>query len=251
MFKEAEMNLKKIFRKRKIEIGLLVGLCFFVLEIQVVGAGEVDDDQTRFRGRKKSNVEESIEIDDEENHADDDDSDDLPRASQNLIASHNSSSPQYDKNCTDCHGNVLSEQSLNPSRRTAHVSMLPQTPGEDNDIKCAWCHRSVDFIQKSNGNLRRHVNVTLCALCHGTYGVETQFYQAGLSPDNPDGSVLYELVCAACHRDLSNSEVMGESASEIQEEIDDNEGGMGPLNFLSRTEIRAIADALAQQGEDD
>jgi hypothetical protein len=146
---------------------------------------------------------------------------------------------------------IPAEQSFNPSIRSAHVAMLPQTPGEDTDIKCTWCHKTVDLTQKSSGNIRRHVDVTLCTFCHGSFGVEKQYYQTGLSPDNPDGPVLYNLVCASCHNGLTNSEVKNESASDIQEEIDDNEGGMGPLRFLSSGEIRAIADALANPGEDD
>jgi mono/diheme cytochrome c family protein len=122
--------------------------------------------------------------------------------------------------------------------------MLPKTPGEKNDQKCLWCHRTVDLDQKSAGNLRRHVDVMLCSLCHGASGVEQQFYQAGLDPDNPDGPLLYDLTCAACHNGLANSKVKGESASEIQEKINKNEGGMGPLNFLSTAEIQAIANAL-------
>ena len=122
--------------------------------------------------------------------------------------------------------------------------MLPKTPGEKDDQKCRWCHKTVDLDQKSAGNLRRHVDVMLCSLCHGVFGVEKQFYQAGPSPDNPDGPLLYDLTCAACHNDLANSKVRGESDSEIQEKINKNEGGMGPLNFLSTAEIEAIANAL-------
>jgi cytochrome c553 len=180
---------------------------------------------------------------DDDEH-DRDDEDDRTITSENIFAQHNRASPRYNKNCTDCHAEILTEQSLNPSIRTAHVIMLPKTPGEKDDQKCLWCHKTVDLDQKSAGNLRRHVDVMLCSLCHGAGGVEKQFYQAGLSPDNPDGPLLYDLTCAACHNDLANSEVKGESASEIQENINENEGGMGPLNFLSTAEIQAIANAL-------
>jgi mono/diheme cytochrome c family protein len=88
-------------------------------------------------------------------------------------------------------------------------------------------------------------------MCHGPAGPGNQFYQAGLSPDDPDGAVLYDLACAACHKDLASSKVSGESADEIQEKIDKNEGGMGPLRVLSAPEIEAIAAALAQSGGDD
>ena len=170
---------------------------------------------------------------------------------RNLIASHDSSSLQYNKNCTSCHADILAQKSLNPSILNAHASMLPYTPGKENNKKCIWCHRTVDLVQgttrveNSKSNLRKGVNMTLCTLCHGTSGPGTQFFQAELSPTQPDGPLLYDLVCAACHMPLANSKVKGESASEIQKKIDENEGGMGPLKVLSTEEIQAIAAALA------
>jgi cysteine-rich repeat protein len=170
---------------------------------------------------------------------------DNPPPTGNIIAMHDRSSPQYDKHCTECHGDVLTRKSLNTSIPTAHLSMLPYTPGEWGDDKqCRWCHRSVDLAQGSAGNLRRNVDAVLCSLCHGPFGPAKQFYVTGLPPDNPDGEFLYDLVCAACHGELADSEVRDESAEEIQGEIDDDEGGMGPLNVLSPQEIQAIAVAL-------
>jgi mono/diheme cytochrome c family protein len=131
--------------------------------------------------------------------------------------------------------------------------MFPYAAGKPGDDKqCVWCHRTVDLEQgthaegKSKGNLRRHVDVTLCALCHGSSGRATQFYQAGPSPTEPDGPALYELVCAACHRDLANSKVRGKGTEHIQRAIDHNKGGMRPLSVLSMEEIQAIADALVR-----
>lgn len=172
-------------------------------------------------------------------------------ATKNLIASHDSSSQQYNKRCFDCHADILTQKSLNPSIPNAHVAMLPYTPG-NRDRKCAWCHRTVDLVQgstrleKSKSNLRKGVNMTLCTLCHGPSGPGNQFFQTELSPTQPDGVLLYDLACAACHRELANSQVRGESASEIQKKINENEGGMGPLKVLSAEEIQAIAAALAQ-----
>jgi cytochrome c553 len=173
-------------------------------------------------------------------------------ATKNLIASHDSASPKYDKNCTNCHSTIPTEKSLNPSIPNAHVAMLPYTPGKENNKKCIWCHRSVDLVQgttrveKSKSNLRKGVNMTLCTLCHGPSGPGNQFFQTELSPTQPDGPLLYDLACAACHRPLANSQVKGESASEIQKKINGNKGGMGPLIVLSKEEIQAIANALAQ-----
>ncbi len=171
-------------------------------------------------------------------------------AAENLIASHDSSSSQYNKDCTNCHANIPNEKSLSPSVRNVHVTMLPFVPGENNNTKCRWCHRTVDLtqgtqrVEKSKGNLRRGVDVTLCTLCHSPSGPGKQFYQTGISPTQPDGPALYELVCAPCHRSLPNSEVRGESASEIQKKINENEGGMWPLHVLTPEEIQAIANAL-------
>jgi hypothetical protein len=185
--------------------------------------------------------------DDEEDDEEDDDDGDDPIVTENLIAAHNSTSPQYDRRCTDCHGDIHTEESLNPSIPTAHVAMFSFAPGEPGDDKqCVWCHRSVDLVQGSTGNLRRSVDARLCTLCHGPLGPAEQFYQTGVSPTEPDGEVLYELTCASCHGDLGNSEVRGESSEEIQEKIEENEGGMGPLSVLTPEEIQAIADGLAE-----
>jgi cytochrome c5 len=171
-------------------------------------------------------------------------------AGVNLLALHDSSSRQYDKHCLDCHADVLAQQSLDSSIPTVHVAMIPLVPGEENEERCAFCHRSVDLVQgvqESNGTLRKHVDADICRLCHGPDGPGAPFYQTGLSQTDPDGPALYELVCAACHGDLADSEVEGESAAKIREEIEENEGGMGPLRVLSANELQAIADALAQQ----
>ncbi len=172
--------------------------------------------------------------------------------SENFFALHDSSSRQYNKHCSECHADVHTAESFDPSIPTAHVAMFDFAPGKPGDDKqCRWCHRTVDLTQgtqpeeKSKGNLRRDVDVTVCTLCHGPSGPATQFYETGLSPTDPDGPLLYDLTCAACHRDLEDSQVRGESARDIQKKIDENKGGMGPLDVLSPEEIEAIAAALA------
>jgi hypothetical protein len=62
----------------------------------------------------------------------------------------------------------------------------------------------------------------------------------------PDGAALYAQHCAACHRPLESSDVMGKSAAQIQSAIDGNEGEMGSLSSLTTAEVQAIADALGQ-----
>jgi cytochrome c5 len=222
------MKIKKIFSKRKTAIGLLAGVYLFTWVPNILA----DDEGT-----------------------------------VNLIAVHDSSSGEYNKRCSECHTDILSEQSLKPSiAPAAHVAMFDFAPGKPGDDKqCGWCHRTVDLVQGSAGNIRKQVDATLCAMCHGgpidrdgpgPSGTVKKFYLAGPSPDdpdgdNPDGAVLYDLACAACHKDLVDSKVSGEPAKDIQKKIDENEAGMGPLRVLSSQEIEAIAAALAQSGGDD
>lgn len=177
---------------------------------------------------------------------------------QNFIGFHDSSSRHFKKNCTDCHANVVTEGSLDPDIPRAHVAMFEFAPGKPrSDKQCLGCHGgSVDLTQgrqsaeKSKGNLRKHVNIALCTMCHGPTGPATQFYRVGLSSLVTDGAPLYDLVCAGCHRDLTNSEVRGKSARKIREVIDEDKGGMGPLAVLSTEQIDAIASALAEADKD-
>lgn len=209
------MDGDKVLRKRKPGIALLAGFFLFAFVlIAFLPSGFADDDG------------------------------DI--AGVNLIALHDSSSGQYEKHCLDCHADVLAQQSLDPSIPTVHVAMITLVPGRKDEDACKWCHRSVDLVQKSTGNLRKHVDADLCTLCHGPAGPGPKFYQTGLSQTDPDGPALYELVCAACHGNLADSKVRGESARDIQKKIDENEGGMGPLNVLSTDDVRAIADALVR-----
>ena len=216
------MKLRKIFNKRKMAIGLLAGVYLFAWIPNIL--------------------------------ADDDDQID-PR--KNIISIHDSSSDEYEKRCSECHAGILSEQSLDSEIEPAHVAMFDFAPGKPGDDKqCIWCHRTVDLVQGSAGNIRKQVDATLCAMCHGPIDrngpsgkTVKKFYQAGPLP--PDGALLYDLACAACHKDLVNSKVSGESAKDIQKKIDENEAGMGSLGILSPEEIESIADALAKPGEND
>jgi hypothetical protein len=212
------MNLKKVFCKRKMAIGLLAAVYLFSWVANILAEDE--------------------EID--------------PR--KNIIAIHDNSSDEYNKKCSECHADIPKAQSLNPSiALAAHVAMFDFAPGKPGDDKqCVWCHQTVDLVEGSAGNLRKQVDATLCAMCHGPIDrngpsgkTVKKFYQAGPSP--LDGALLYDLACAACHKDLVNSKVSGESAKDIQKKIDENEAGMGPLGILSPEEIDSIADALAKQ----
>jgi len=216
------MNLKKVFCKRKMAIGLLAVVYLFSWVANILAEDE--------------------EID--------------PR--KNIIAIHDNSSDEYNKKCSECHADIPKAQSLNLSiALAAHVAMFDFAPGKPGDDKqCVWCHQTVDLVEGSAGNLRKQVDATLCAMCHGPIDrngpsgkTVKKFYQAGPSP--LDGALLYDLACAACHKDLVNSKVSGESAKDIQKKIDENEADMGPLRILSEIEIQAIADALAKPGGDD
>jgi hypothetical protein len=206
------MKLRKIFNKRKMAIGLLAGVYLFTWVPNILA----DD----FDPRK------------------------------NIIAIHDSSSDEYKKNCSECHEGILSENSRDPNIPVAHESMFGFAPGKPGDDKqCIWCHRTVDLVQGSAGNIRKQVDATLCAMCHAgrpnpddPNSEIKKFYQAGPLPD--DGVLLYDLACAACHKDLANSKVGGESANEIQKKIDDDKGGMLPLRVLSTVEINSIATEL-------
>jgi hypothetical protein len=91
------MNIKKIFSKRKMGIGVLVGLYLFTWGPNIF-ADEEDD---------------GGEID--------------PR--KNIIAIHDSNSSQYNKDCLDCHADILSAQSLDPSISNVHVAMFDFAAG--------------------------------------------------------------------------------------------------------------------------
>ena len=212
------MNLKKVFCKRKMAIGLLAVVYLFSWVANILAEDE--------------------EID--------------PR--KNIIAIHDNNSDEYNKKCSECHADIPKAQSLNPSiALAAHVAMFDFAPGKPGDDKqCVWCHQTVDLVEGSAGNLRKQVDATLCAMCHGPIDrngpsgkTVKKFYQAGPSP--LDGALLYDLACAACHKDLVNSKVSGELAKNIQKKITENEAGMGPLGILSTKEIESIADALTKQ----
>jgi hypothetical protein len=179
----------------------------------------------------------------------------------NLISLHDRRSDQFaEKECLECHGDVLTRQSQDPTIQTAHINMLPFAAGKNDKEKCVFCHRSVDLSEgtqrqeRSTGNIGRYVDVAVCTLCHAPGregGSQLHLYQETLfSPSDPDGPYLYEVLCSGCHRVLEDSKVAHKKAEEIQEKIDKDEGGMGPLQVLTWDEVVAIADALAEVSGD-
>lgn len=106
-------------------------------------------------------------------------------AQGNLRALHNPSSAQYNGNCLDCHGDILTRKSLNPKIPEAHVAMLPFTPsypvgkpvkvGAANE-HCRFCHKKgVDFERSSAATLRKNVNPASCSICHGRRGLKPYY----------------------------------------------------------------------------
>ncbi len=94
------MKIRKIFNKRKMTIGLLAGAYLFTWVPNILA----DDD--------------------------DDDDDDPIDPGNNIIAIHDSSSRQYNKECISCHADILSAQSLDPSIPNVHVAMFSFAPGK-------------------------------------------------------------------------------------------------------------------------
>ncbi|PNU20039.1 hypothetical protein C2E25_09640 [Geothermobacter hydrogeniphilus] len=64
------------------------------------------------------------------------------------------------------------------------------------------------------------------------------------APGPVDGAALYGSNCAGCHGSLASTSKPGRTATDIQNAIDGNTGGMGFLATLTATEVQAIADAL-------
>lgn len=71
-----------------------------------------------------------------------------------------------------------------------------------------------------------------------------QYPQVVNPPTTTDGPTLYAQYCASCHGQLSASTKKNRTASQIQEAISTNVGGMGALSQLTAGQITAIAGAL-------
>jgi mono/diheme cytochrome c family protein len=64
------------------------------------------------------------------------------------------------------------------------------------------------------------------------------------TPVAPDGVALYNSKCQSCHGTLATSTKKGKTATQIQNAITGNAGGMGGLSTLTPAEVQAIATAL-------
>jgi len=93
----------------------------------------------------------------------------------NLNAMHDANSPRYNSDCIKCHGNMLWEESLDANVEAIHPKMIKYVLSEtgENEITsttCRYCHRSVDFLEGSAGNIRKQVASSICADCHAPKG---------------------------------------------------------------------------------
>jgi cytochrome c5 len=96
-----------------------------------------------------------------------------------IMAAHNPNSATYNSDCISCHGDRVSEASLDPSIKPAHAMMLPFYPGGTvTNETCQACHsKGVDLRDESATSLWRNTDVTKCVACHSQAGPGKQFYQ--------------------------------------------------------------------------
>ncbi len=104
---------------------------------------------------------------------------DVEAYGDDIIALHDVNSAAYRRDCTtsECHEGILTEVTLDPDIKTAHVLMLDFSIGDTVDEKCTFCHISTDVINHSAEVLRKNVDPMLCATCHGPDSISTQYYQ--------------------------------------------------------------------------
>ncbi len=100
----------------------------------------------------------------------------------NIVQLHDSGSPEYNSDCILCHGDMSDEKSLSASVPGIHPWMCPyvyQAAGQtemNNDV-CIYCHKSVDFLETSAGNLRKQVAASECRTCHTVAGPGRELYE--------------------------------------------------------------------------
>jgi len=83
---------------------------------------------------------------------------------QNLVDLHKNAAKLSNKECLDCHANILKEVPLNEEYKMFHQVHLESklaTPKQ-----CADCHQSVDLRESSAASLRKEVDSQICAGCH-------------------------------------------------------------------------------------
>jgi len=99
----------------------------------------------------------------------------------NLIAMHDASSTRYNPDCIKCHGNMMGETTLSTDIQGIHPRMVRYVVAEtgETDITnntCKHCHRSVNLLDSSAGNIRKQVATDICVSCHAVNGPGKPFY---------------------------------------------------------------------------
>lgn len=100
----------------------------------------------------------------------------------NIQQLHDASSTEYNSDCTLCHGDMSSETSLSASVPAIHPKMIPyviSAAGQTttNGAVCRYCHQTVNYLDGSSANLRKHVAASNCHACHTLAGPGKQLYQ--------------------------------------------------------------------------
>ena len=100
-----------------------------------------------------------------------------------LTAIHDSNSSSFNKNCLQCHRDVMTRATLDSKIKNAHAAMVPFAPGYDakrgatNEV-CLVCHTKTDVLQHSATQLRKNVDPSLCAACHNKSGLSSKKFYA-------------------------------------------------------------------------
>lgn len=103
----------------------------------------------------------------------------------NVVAIHDSSSPQYRTDCIVCHGDKqdpASETTLAEGYSSIHLNMCKyvfEAAGQEsmNDAVCMYCHETVDYFDQSGAGIRKQVDPDGCAQCHTSSGPGRQLYE--------------------------------------------------------------------------
>ena len=130
----------------------------------------------------------------------------------------------YSNNCSGCHGALASSTKLNKTATQIQNAINSNTGGMG----------GLSSLTPTN------IQAIADALATG-----------GGTPPPPapaDGATLYTSNCSGCHGALASSTKLNRTATQIQNAINSNTGGMGSLTSLTTTQIQAIADALAGGG---
>ncbi len=100
----------------------------------------------------------------------------------NIVQLHDASSPLYDSDCMKCHGDMTDETTLDATVMGVHPKKCPQVflaagVTTYTNAVCVYCHKSVDILGSSAGNLLKQVEVAECRACHTAAGPGKVLYK--------------------------------------------------------------------------